>query len=165
MRIEFPNAARDDFHWAQAQLRVGSAPDNDLLLPAGQAAAQHLSIQQDRRGWVLHVLPSADRIHVNARPVREKALVRPGDVVSVGDCRMLLRSDEDPASRAELRVAQEQRCIVGLRAVAGPLSGHVLTVNDSLELSPHGDRALELPQDNTVALRVFRQNGQLWLET
>ena len=37
MRIEFPHAAREDFHWAQAQLRIGSAPDNDLVLAANQA--------------------------------------------------------------------------------------------------------------------------------
>ena len=93
MRIEFPHAAREDFHWAQAQLRIGSAPDNDLVLAASQASARHLRIQLDRRGWVLQVLPSADRIYVNARPVRERALLRAGDVVSVGDCRMLLQRD------------------------------------------------------------------------
>lgn len=165
MRIEFPNAARDDFFWAQAQLRVGSAPDNDLVLAASQAAPQHLTIQQDRRGWVLQVLPSADRIYVNARPVREQALVRPGDVVSVGDCRLLLRADEDPSTRAPLEAVEEERCIVALRAVAGPLSGRVLALNDGLELAPQGDCTLELPQGDTVALRVFRQGGRLWLET
>ena len=52
MRIEFLNAAREDFHWSQVQLSIGSAPDNDLVLAASQAAPRHLQIQQDRRGWV-----------------------------------------------------------------------------------------------------------------
>ena len=164
MRIEFPNAAREDFHWAQAQLRIGSASDNDLVLASSQAAPQHLRIQQDRRGWVLQVLPSADRIYVNARPVRESALLRPGDVVSVGDCRMLLRADEDPALRPPLTVPEQGRCTVALRAVAGPLSGRVLPLQDSLELGSPGRCPLELPQGDVAALRISWQGGQLLLE-
>lgn len=164
MRIEFPNAAREDFHWTQAQLRIGSAPDNDLVLASTQAAAQHLQIQQGRRGWVLQVVPSAGRIHVNARPVRERALLRPGDMVSVGDCRMLLRDDEDPALRPPLSVSEQGRCTVALRAVAGPLSGRVLPLQDSLEMGPRGRCPLELPRGEVVSLRVFWQHGQVWLE-
>jgi predicted component of type VI protein secretion system len=164
MRIEFLNAAREDFHWTETQLRIGSAPDNDLVLAANQAAAQHLRIQQDRRGWVLQVLPSADRIYVNARPVRERALLRAGDVVSVGDCRMLLRADQDPALRPPLSVPEQGRCTVALRAVAGPLSGRVLSLEDSLELGPQGRCALELPQGDVASLRIFWDDGQLLLE-
>ena len=164
MRIEFSNAAREDFHWAQAQLRIGSAPDNDLVLAASQAAPQHLRIQQDRRGWVLQVLPSADRIYVNARPVRERALLRAGDVVSVGDCRMLLRADQDPALRSPLSVSEQGCCTVALRAVAGPLSGRVLTVQKSLELGPQSRCPLELPQGEVVSLSIVWAGGQLLLE-
>jgi hypothetical protein len=165
MRIEFPNAAREDFHWLQAQLRIGSAPDNDLVLATGQAAAHHLRIQQDRRGWVLQILPSAERIHVNARPVRERALLRAGDVISVGDCRMLLRDDQDPAVRAALSVPAQGRCTVALRAVAGPLSGKVLPLRDSLELGPQGRCALELPQGETASMRLYWHDAQLMLES
>lgn len=165
MRIEFPNAAREDFHWAQAVLHVGSAPDNDLVLGSTQAAPRHLRIRQDRRGWVLEVLPSADRIHVNARPVRERALLRAGDVVSVGECRMLLRDDEDPASRAPLRVPDEGRCTVALRAVAGSLSGRVMPVREQLDLGPDGSCTLELPQGDHASLRLHWHDSQLLLET
>ncbi|MDQ6646361.1 MAG: FHA domain-containing protein [Pseudomonadota bacterium] len=165
MRIEFPHAAREDFHWAQAQLRVGSAPDNDLVLAASQASARHLRIQQDHRGWVLDVLPAAERIHVNARPVRERALLRAGDVVSVGDCRMLLRSDEEPENRAPLDIPAEGRCTAALRAVSGPLSGKVFALGDSIELGPPGRCPLELPRGETIALKIFWQDGHLRLET
>ncbi len=165
MRIEFPNAAREDFHWAQAQLRIGSAPDNDLVLASSQTAANHLRIRQDRRGWVLHVLPSAGRIHVNARPVREQALLRAGDVLSVGNCRMLFRADEDPAKREPLRVPEQGRCTAALRAVAGPLSGRVLPLRGSLELGPQGRYGLELPQGDTAAFRIAWVDGQLLLES
>lgn len=165
MRIEFPHAAREDFHWAQAQLRIGSASDNDLVLAAGQSAPRHLRIQQDRRGWVLQVLPAADRIYVNARPVRERALLRAGDVVSVGDCRMLLCADEDPAQRSVVQVPEQGRCTVAVRVVAGPLSGRVLPLRDSLEFGPHGRCLLELPQGEVVALRIGWNAGELRLET
>lgn len=165
MRIEFPNAAREDFHWVQAVLQVGSAPDNDLVLASTQAAPRHLRIRQDRRGWVLEVLPSADRIHVNARPVRERALLRPGDVVSVGDCRMLLRDDEDPSARPALRVPEEGRCTVALRAVAGSLSGRVMPVREKLDIGPDGSLPLELPQGDHASLCLRWHDSQLLLET
>lgn len=164
MRIEFPNAAREDFHWAQARLRIGSAPDNDLVLAANQAASRHLCIEQDRRGWVLRVLPSADRVYVNARPVRERSLLRAGDVVSVGDCRLLLCDDENPTGRTPPRVPEEGRSTAALRAVAGPLSGRVLPLQDSLELGPEGDCALGRAQGEAVGLRIVWDDGRVMLE-
>ncbi|WEN16866.1 FHA domain-containing protein [Rhodanobacter sp. AS-Z3] len=164
MRIEFPHVAREDFRWAQALLRIGSAPDNDLVLASGQAAPEHLRIHQDRRGWVLQVVPSADRIYVNARPVREQALLRAGDVVSVGDCRLLLRADEDPVQRPPLQVSEEGRGTVALRAVAGPLSGRVWSLLGNLELGAPGGVPLELPQGDVVVLRIGWEAGQLCLE-
>lgn len=165
MRIEFPNAAREDFRWTQARLCIGSDAANDLVLAAGQAAARHVRIEQDRRGWVLQVLPSADRIYVNARPVRERALVRPGDVVSIGDCRMLLRDEDDPALREPRQVPAHERCIVALRAVAGPLSGRLLPVQDGLEFGPAGRCLPGLPAGEAVGLRIGWQEGRLMLES
>jgi hypothetical protein len=164
MRIEFPRSAREDFHWTQPQLRIGSAPDNDLVLAAGHAAEHHVRIQHDRRGWVLQVLSPAARIHVNARPVRERALLRAGDVVSVGGCRMLLRDDEDPARREAAPVPQEGCCTVALRAVGGPLSGRVLSLGDRLELGAQSRIPLDLPQGEQASLRIFWHAGQLMLE-
>ncbi|WP_243042540.1 FHA domain-containing protein [Dyella sedimenti] len=164
MRIEFPNSAREDFHWDAPALRIGSASDNDLILASHQAGPYHLRIQLDRRGWVLQVLPQGGRIYVNARPVREKALLRPGDILSVGDCRMLLRAEEEPAHAPSAAVPAEGRCTVALRAVAGPLSGRVLPLQDRLELGPLGRIPLELPQGEAASLSVGWREGQLLLE-
>ena len=161
MRIEFPHAAREDFHWTQTQLCIGSAPDNDLVLAAGQAAPRHLRIQQDRRGWVLQVLPETERIYVNARPVRERALLRAGDVISVGDCRMRLCADEELAQRTVSPVPAPDRCTVAVRAVAGPLSGRVLSLHDNLEFGPGGCLSLELPQGELVTLHIGWEAGEL----
>lgn len=160
MRIEFPNANRADFHWAQTPLRIGSDPDNDLVLAASQASPHHLRISLDRRGWVLDVLPDATRIYVNARPVRERAIVRAGDTLSVGDCRMLLCADDAPAGRSSPEMPERERCTVALRAVAGPLSGQVLPLADRMERI-----TLDLPQGETAMLATFWRNDRLWMET
>ncbi len=165
MRIEFLNAAREDFHWAQAQLRIGSASDNDLVLAANQVAPRHLRIDQDRRGWVLQVLPPADRVYVNARPVRERALLRAGDVVSIGECRMLLRDDDDPALRSPRQVSEQGRRTAALRSVGGPLSGRLFPVSDGLKLGPGGHCSLGLAQGEQVGLRVDWNEGRLMLES
>lgn len=165
MRIEFPHSTRAGFPWNQALLRIGSEPGNDLILAAGQAAPRHLSIRIDRRGWVLEVLPDTTRVYVNARPVRERAILRPGDILSVGDCRMLLCADETPQGRTAPDMPEQERCTVALRAVAGPLSGQVLTLSSRLELGPSGRVPLDLPQGETAALAIFWRDGQLRLET
>jgi len=166
MRIEFPHSAREDFRWEQPLLRIGSAPDNDLVLAVRQAGSHHLRIQLDRRGWVLQVLPQGNRIYVNARPVRERALLRPGDILSVGDCRMLLRADEEPSVRAPLEsVSDCARCAVALRAMGGPLSGKVIPVDGVLEFGPLGRYPLELPQGESASLRLAWKDGQVWLES
>jgi hypothetical protein len=165
MHIEFPHSTRPGFQWNQALLRIGSDPGNDLILAASQAAPQHLSIHLDRRGWVLEVLPDTTRVYVNARPVRERAILRPGDMLSLGDCRMLLRADEAPTGRASPEMPEQERCTVALRAVAGPLSGQVLPLADRLELGSPGRIPLDLPQGETVSLLIFWGDGQLRLET
>ncbi|BFI96334.1 MAG: hypothetical protein RSP_18440 [Rhodanobacter sp.] len=164
MRIEFLHSAREDFPWTAPQLRIGSAADNDLVLSAGQAAPRHLRIEQDRRGWVLSVLPSATRVYVNARPVRERALLRPGDMLSVGDCRMLLRDDVSPEQREIMAAPAQARCTAALRALAGTLSGRVLPLVDGLELGPYGRLPLDLPQGETAGLAFGWQDDRLMLE-
>jgi hypothetical protein len=161
MRIEFPNSAREDFCWTQAALRIGSAPDNDLVVSAQQGAAHHLRILQDRRGWVLEVLSGAGRVYVNARPVRERALLRAGDILSLGDCRMLLCTDESPATRAPVTLSDKGRCTAALRSVSGPLSGRVFPLQERLELGPQGDHPLELPQAASATLALFWKDGEL----
>ncbi|MEO7072813.1 MAG: FHA domain-containing protein [Rhodanobacter sp.] len=164
MRIEFPHAAREDFHWAQASLRIGSAPGNDLVLAAAQAAPRHMRIDFDRRGWILQVVDDAGRVYVNARPVHERALLRAGDVVSVGDCRLLLCADDDPGRRPPLPASEERHCTVALRAVAGPLSGKVMALDSARLLDGRGDVTLDLPQGDSVTFHIGWRDGRLWLD-
>ncbi len=163
MRIEFLHCAREDFFWGQARMTVGSAADSDLVLDAQHVAARHLLIEQDRRGWVLKVQQGVGRVYVNARPVRERALLRHGDVIGLGEHGMLLHADEDPIRRAPRRVDASTRCPVALRAVAGPLSGRVFPLRERLRLGPQTATPLELPQGESTTIELFWRDGELRL--
>jgi pSer/pThr/pTyr-binding forkhead associated (FHA) protein len=164
MRIEFVSSARGDFHWSRPVLTIGRADDNDLVVSESQVAANHVRIHRDRRGLVLDVVPDAGRVYVNARPVRERALLRAGDSLSLGDCRMLVRDDADLDAR-EVAEPTDARCTVALRPVAGPLSGRTIPVGDRLELgATHGALPLELPGNDAALLVLAWEDGELILD-
>ena len=164
MRIEFVSSARGDFHWSRPVLTIGRADDNDLVVSESQVAAKHVRIHRDRRGLVLDVVPDAGRVYVNARPVRERALLRPGDSLSLGDCRMQIRDDADLEAR-DIAEPTDARCTVALRPVAGPLSGRTIPVGDRLELgATHGALPLELPGNDAALLVLAWENGELILD-
>jgi pSer/pThr/pTyr-binding forkhead associated (FHA) protein len=164
MRIEFVSSARGDFHWSRPVLTIGRADDNDLVVSEAQVAARHVTLHRDRRGLVLEVAPDTGRVYVNARPVRERALLRPGDSLSLGDCRMLIRDDADLEARQTVEPT-ESRCTVALRPVAGPLSGRVVPLGDRLELgASHGAMPLELPGNDAALLVLAWEGGELVLD-
>jgi pSer/pThr/pTyr-binding forkhead associated (FHA) protein len=163
MRIEFANAARDGLAWTGPLLRIGQAADNDLVLDDAGVAAHHLSLRRMPGTLVLEVEPGAGRVYVNARPVHERALLRAGDSLGVGKCRLRLCAeatvaDDDDAETPEVPLT------VALRAVAGPLSGRVMPLDDRLELGPRGHFPLDLPHGDEAALAVVRRDDGLYLD-
>jgi len=164
MRIEFVSSARGDFHWSRPLLTIGRGDENDLVVSEPQVASRHVTLQRDARGVVLSVVAGAGRVYVNARPVRERALLRAGDSLSLGDCRMLIRDDIDLDVR-DTGGPTESRCTVALRPVAGPLSGRVVAVGDRLELgSTHGALPLELPGNDPALLILAWDDDELVLD-
>ena len=102
VRLTFPNKEHADVLIAPGDTTVGSAQDNAVVLPGAGVAAHHASVTVRDRSYVLNVLDNAARTHVNARPVREKALLRMGDVVSLDTVQFMLKPDRDEVIRTKV---------------------------------------------------------------
>jgi hypothetical protein len=167
IRIGYMDGSRGDVTTKGERLRMGSANDCDVVLQRGEVAGHHLDLLRWRHGMELRVMPGAARVYVNARPVRERALLRLGDVLSVGAAKLVLKQASDTvahksaaaAPRVEGEVSQ-----VGLRVVSGPLSGRRIAIDrgmnlDSLTL-PGGTGCLRLrPAEGAVAFDFVMAPG------
>ena len=93
MRLTFPNGEHPDVV-EPSRITFGSSADSRVRLDS--LADRHALLANDRRGLWL-VIESGEAVaHVNARPVSRLALVRPGDLISLGRVQVLLRNDMDP---------------------------------------------------------------------
>lgn len=163
MRIEFVTSERPGLDWPGRNLRIGSAPGCDLQLGGHGVAPEHAELSHEAGTLWLHVLQGAPRVYVNARPVRECALVRLGDTLSLGGHRLLLCADADAAQDAPPLAASGDTPVAALRAVAGPWSGRVWPIGDALELSTSGQPPLVWPEAGEASLRIERIEGGLRL--
>jgi len=134
MKISFPGGERQDFLAGEGILRVGSSPENDIVLPATKGVrTHHIDLAYEhRRGITLTVTETGAPVQVNGRPVREKAILRLGDSVIVGNVRLVVRPDEDRSEKPpkdepdqELRSRNAPPRVV-LRAMAGSYFGKVI---------------------------------------
>src|SRR5262252_8980389 len=105
MRLHFPNKEHADLLIAPGDTSIGAAGDNTLVLDRPGIAAHHASLNVGDRGFVLSVVDSSARVHVNARPVREKAILRLGDVISLDTLQFILKPDRDASIRTDLPAA------------------------------------------------------------
>jgi pSer/pThr/pTyr-binding forkhead associated (FHA) protein len=102
MRLYFPNKENDDVLIGSGDTAIGAASDNTVVLQRPGVAAHHVSLGVHERSLVLSVLDSQARTHVNARPVREKALLRLGDIVSLDTVQFILKPDRDDSIRTNV---------------------------------------------------------------
>ena len=133
MRVVSVHPARDPVACGDGPVRIGSAPD-DAIVPAGSGAEpHHVTLAADARGLLLTVRPGCQRVYVNARAVRERALLHYGDTLMLGANKFLLTADAAPAETGPADPA-ERPGQVGLRIVSGAASGQVLPVAPELRL-------------------------------
>ena len=152
MKISFPGGERPDFLAGEGVVRVGSAPDNDIVLPANkQVQSKHVELHTEpRRGMTLLVNDGSPAVHVNGRPVREKAILHLGDMVGVGVVRLVLRPDADRQEKPPQNLSDNdgkarhtpQRVV--LRAVAGPYFGKVIPLRAKMVIGRGSDCDLVL---------------------
>ncbi len=138
MRLSFANGEHADFVMDGGSASLGHADGNTLVLPGRDVAARHARLTVDMRGIVLEVLDPTARTHVNARPVREKALLRCGDMLCLGTSTIVVKADRDdviartvPASSAQPAPASHPPRVI-LRGVSGSHFGKTIPVNPRL---------------------------------
>ena len=102
MRLHFPNKEHADIVVAPGETTIGAAPDNNVVVGKPGIAAHHVSLAVSERSIVLAVRDAQARVHVNARPVREKALLRLGDTVSLDTVQFMLKPDRDESIRTNV---------------------------------------------------------------
>lgn len=148
MRLSFGNGEHADFVVENGVVSLGHAEGNTFVLSDRDVASQHARLTVDVRGAVLEVLDPGARTHLNARPVREKALLRCGDVLCLGRVTIALKADRDELVETVVPPQAERpppplhppRVI--LRGVSGSHYGKTIAVNHRLAIGSASDCGL-----------------------
>ena len=161
MRISFPNKEQDDTLVGPGETRIGAAADNNIIVGGAGVAPHHLRLKLGERGIELAVLDPQARTHVNTRPVRERALLRLGDMVSLGSVQFVLKPDSDediradiPAPAAPTSPSDAVRTYpprVLLRGLSGMYFGKIVPVRGKLVVGSGGQADLNLDEAGMAA--------------
>lgn len=127
MRVVCIHPAREPVSCGQGPVHVGSAPDDAVVLAGAGVAPRHLTLVADPRGLVLTVRPGCQRVYVNARAVRERALLRYGDTVTVGSNKLLVTTDA-ALPQPDESLPNVAAGLIALRIVSGVASGQALEI-------------------------------------
>src|SRR5579863_2988101 len=158
MRLSFPNREHEDTLIGAGDTLIGTAADNTIVLNRSGVAAHHARLSVGDRGIVLSVDAGA-RTHVNTRPVREKAILRLGDVVSLDTLQFVLKPDRDDSIRSDVPTARSITPLpppsaqarinppkVLLRGISGTRFGKIVPVRGKLVIGRGADSDLALDE-------------------
>ena len=164
MRLSFANGEHADIVVGAGTTSLGTAEGNTLVLSNRDVAPWHARVTVDVRGGVLEVLDPAARTHVNARPVREKALLRCGDVVCLGKVMITVKLDRDdlietrpPAASSTLPPAAQPPRVV-LRGVSGSHFGKTIAVNPRIVIGRDPGCDLVVDETSLAARQATLEN-------
>lgn len=158
MRISFPNGEHAEVAFADGEMTIGSAAGNRVQLTTEGVLPKHAVLRiEPQRGVLLHVAAPAAAVHVNGRPVAEVALVRLGDVLSIGRVQVLLKPDDDrsievqvPAAAVEAvgsdSTARAAAARVVVRGVAGAFFGRSVTLQDRVLIGSEAGAAIRIDE-------------------
>lgn len=181
MRLHFPHGEQTDVLLREGETSLGSAASNAVVLKGEGVQQAHASLLLDRRGLTLIVRDGAQTTHVNARPVREKAILRVGDLVSIGNVLVAVKPDSDqyvsgrvpPKSSSEEAMSEpntETRYRMAppkavLRGVSGPYFGKVIPISGRLTIGRGNDCDLVLdePEMSRRHAMVEATPAGIWL--
>jgi pSer/pThr/pTyr-binding forkhead associated (FHA) protein len=156
MRLSFPNGEHPDVVVDQGEVRIGSAPGNRVLIADAGLSANHAIFRVDaQRGISLLLERDSGGAHVNARPVRELALLRLGDVISLGRLQVLVKPDDERAIDRNLpppptpMTDPAQRAAasrVVLRGIAGAFHGRTFSLLDPITIGRSASAGIRLDE-------------------
>lgn len=162
MRLHFPQGERKDALLKEGETSIGSASDSDVEIRGDGVVEYHAVITVDARGPVLWVRSIDAQTHINGRPIREKAILRVGDLISLGNISLMLKPDNDasvtdlipppadpPDIMSESSSATKFRMTppkAMLRGVSGPYFGKVLAIPGRLVIGRGSDCDLVLDE-------------------
>lgn len=164
MRLSFANGEHADFVLDAGVASLGQADGNTLVVIGKDVAARHARLSVDARGIVLEVMDPAARTHLNARPVREKALLRCGDVLCLGTVTIMVKMDRDelietklpPESATAATSSSPARVI--LRGVSGSHYGKTIEVNSRLTVGSGADCGLVIRETQIAPRHALVEN-------
>lgn len=169
MRLVFPDRKHVEVNLAPGELSFGMSEECDVHVGQAEWLPHHATLAVDpQRGLWLRLEPGAGVAHVNARPIRETAMLRLGDVVSLGTirfCVMLAEEDvivRDLPSHRSLPSgrsggASSSRAV--LRAISGMFHGRSFSLASELLIGSAADADIRIedaglaPRHARVALR------------
>jgi pSer/pThr/pTyr-binding forkhead associated (FHA) protein len=156
MRLSFPNGEHPDVVLDQGEVRIGSAAGNRVVVADAGLSANHAVFRVDaQRGISLQLEHGSGGAHVNARPVRELALLRLGDVVSLNRLQVLVKPDDErhidrnlppppsPMTDPAQRAAASR---VVLRGIAGAFHGRTFSLLDPITIGRSANSGIRLDE-------------------
>jgi pSer/pThr/pTyr-binding forkhead associated (FHA) protein len=164
MRLSFANGEHADFVLDAGFASLGQADGNTLVLAGKDVAPRHARLSVDSRGIVLDVLDPTARTHLNARPIREKALLRCGDVLCLGTIAITVKMDRDELietslpSEALAPATSSSPARVILRGVSGSHFGKAIAVNSRLTVGSGADCGLVINEAHIAARHALIEN-------
>lgn len=103
MRLVFPGREHADVSLHPGELRLGSSAQCEVCIAGVGWLPHHATISvHPQRGLWLRLEAGVGMVHVNARPIRELALLRLGDIVSLGKIRFCVMLEHDDVIVREL---------------------------------------------------------------
>lgn len=153
MRLVFPGRDHPDATLQAGDYRVGVSEECDIRVRDADWLPHHATLSVDpQRGLWLRLEDGAAPIHVNARPVRECAMLRPGDIVSMGRVQFSVLLEDDPSTPllpprrsasmdAAARVAASRAV---LRGVSGLSHGHTFALTSDLVIGSADDADIRI---------------------
>lgn len=139
MQLTFPNGEHQGVAFDHGEISVGSRAGLGISLPDKGLAPHQASFIADRRGLWLRVPGGTPGVHLNARPVRRLAMLRPGDQVCLEQVQILITEDDPqvidrrvpataPPALPEAQRASASRVL--LRSVSGSHFGRSFTLSE-----------------------------------